>query len=751
MRPYSMEATMGQENDIQYSRTRSRTIEPEEYEQTRKRLKDTQYELSSMRTELERKIITMEQAARESDILKKKLMSRVDSLDSDRRFLYEREKSLTKKIEALEEGSIEFKTNSNEIIRNLREENLDLKERFSQLREQSRATESELALRVRTLTASLAHQEKALAVTQGASESQSHLAEEKHQQLAEAMTRIMELEDQNRQFRLNAQSLEDAARVERELKNQVAYIKQLEGTNRQLTAECKHYKEMYRNVEVLKEEKTGLEQKLKMLDDLRIKCGKLEVDIGVLHKEKQQWAAFLETSDMTNFDSPYKLAKTIASLRGDKAILTDLNGELEAEVKSQDFYILHVEKQLKELTDCVVGQEEYCKEQAALARRHERAKELALRQVESLKAQLKSYDTEEAQLMDGSYDAQKSARIEQLENLVQEYHAKLEAAMASSTKGAMSDKDAKDDTGSRKLLETIQDDHTTTFVRLKLEKRTLFEAKSRLEQEIEFLRKENAALDAKIQEHEYAIGAGAFNPVTSRVLELKDNPASRHQAVRQHMLDSLAEENAVLLKLVAQLQQQHQQQGQSLQVDENGDQQVELNDTGIIPAASFKRLTEEHQRLQTEMTEKDKRTKRLRQEWKLKSGEFLEAVRSLLGYKVVFHDNGQVELASVYNAQAEQSFLFTSGVDDEGTMQMVGSRSQEYMEQHKEALDYWVNRHGSIPAFLSRVTLDLVEKQAMQLQQQQQQQESQGTSSLQEQYQHLEDDFTQNSDMMMDM
>lgn len=54
-------------------------------------------------------MITMEKAAREADIFKKKLMARIDSLESDRRFLYEQERSLTKKVQDLEEGSIEFK------------------------------------------------------------------------------------------------------------------------------------------------------------------------------------------------------------------------------------------------------------------------------------------------------------------------------------------------------------------------------------------------------------------------------------------------------------------------------------------------------------------------------------------------------------------------------------------------------------------------------------------------------------------
>ncbi|KAI7826982.1 spindle assembly checkpoint component Mad1 [Gamsiella multidivaricata] len=717
-----------------------------EYEQTRKKLKDTQYELSSTKTELERKIITLEQAARESEILKKKLMSRVDSLESDRRFLFEQEKSLNKKYQALEESSIEFKTSSNEIIKNLREENMDLKERLSQLRETSRATESELSHRVRTLTASLTHQQQTLAESQGTTQSQSSLAEEKHRQLTEALIRIGELEDQNRQLRINEQGLEDVVRVEKELKNQVAYIKQLEGINRQLTADCKHYKEMYRNVEVLKEEKTGLEQRLKMLESLRDKCGMLEVQKEVLLKEKDQWTAFLESSDITDFNSPYDLAKTIASLRAEKASLIEVKGEFEAALKYRDTQIKQLEAQIEKLKYTLVEQEEYCRKQAFIARQHERSKELALRQAESLREQLKSYDTEEAQLMGGSYDSQKTARIEQLEKLVQEYHQKLESAISSVSNEMQSEQPSAESVRSFELLRAMQEENAATFSQLNNEKQTLFDVKLQLEQEIQLLRKENASLDAKVLEHEMAIGAGAFNPAASRVLELKDSPASRHQAIRQHILDSLKEENSALLKAVAQLQHQLQYHAE-LQANDSDDQEVALQDEGLIPAASYNRLKADHERLQDELAENVKRSKRLKESWTLKADEFLDAVRSLLGYKVNFLDNGRVELISIYSPEDQQSLIFTSGLHDEGTMQLVGSGSQKYMEEHKETFEHWVNQLGSIPAFLSRITLDLVEQQA---QEQLQQQEPQRVFQT-PRYPRLDEDNTQNSDMMMDM
>lgn len=138
----------------------------------------------------------------------------------------------------------------------------------------------------------------------------------------------------------------------------------------------------------------------------------------------------------------------------------------------------------------------------------------------------------------------------------------------------------------------------------------------------------------------------------------------------------------------------------------------------------------------------------------MKADEFLEAVRSLLGYKVNFLDNGRVELISVYSSPDElQSFIFTSGLHDEGTMQIVGSGSQRYMEESKETYDHYVSELGSIPAFLSRVTLDLVDQQAREHTEEHEQeleQEHQQDQIFRQRYQSLEDDFSQGSDMLTD-
>ncbi|KAF9204861.1 coiled-coil domain-containing protein mad1 [Podila verticillata] len=697
-----------QENGTHARIKHRRTLDSDEIEQARKKLKDAQFELSTTRTELELKIITLEQAVRTSEIEREKLATRADELQSQRRFLFEKEKKTSAKNHELEEQLNEYKKTSDETIRTLDDEIYNIKETLAGLTERHRHTESQLSQRVQELQDSLSYQEETLTQFRDTSESQSNLAEDKHRQLSEALERVANLELENRQLKQREQEFEHVDWTRKELQNQVSYGQQLETKNRQLIAECNHYKDMYRNAEVLKEEKAALQQKLTMLDDLRIKYGMLEVQIGVMRKEKQQWLAFLDEADSRDFNSPHDLAKTIASLRREQSALVGTNGELEASVRSRDSFITQLETQLKNLKCVLMEQEQQMTKLSAKARRCEQSKDLAHRQVDSLKEQLKSYDMEETNLMGGSFDNSKNARIAELEKLVQEYYTKLEAAIATSAKQANSS--LPETAVSVKLLQSMTDDHSATFNQLSQEKQELFETKNLLEVENARLRTECASLEAKVEEHELAIGAGAFNPVTSRVLEIKDSPAARHQAVRQHMLDSLKEENTELLKVVAQQQRRLDNLAEGELSSMGTDQDADLSASRLVPAASFNRLKGDFQRLQEEINNAKKRSDRMEEIWGTKSDEYLEAVEALLGYRFNFLEDGRVEVVSVYDSAEHRSFVFSSGENDEGTMELVGTGSNRYVDSHREEAMRLIREVGSIPAFLSQATLDAVEE-----------------------------------------
>ncbi|KAG0048045.1 coiled-coil domain-containing protein mad1 [Gryganskiella cystojenkinii] len=676
-----------------------------QHEITRKRLRDTEYELSSTRTDLERRIITMEHEAKQAEMLRTKLSERVSSLESDRRFLYEQKKNLQQKVQAMEKESLDYKSTTTDVISNLREENFRIKEELSQLRGQSRATESELSHKVRTLSASLLHHQETLSQTQGDSASQSSLAEQKHKQLTTAHGLITDLEDQIRQLRQNVQGQDDVVRVQRELKTQVAYIKQLEATSRQLTAECRHYKDLYRNAEVLKEEKVGLEQKLKMQDELRTKCAKLDVENEILRKEKEQWAVFLESKDSTGFGTPNELVKTLAMLRASTASLSSEKDGLCKIMKEQSSQVQLLEKNVEDLQQAIIEKDDSCKKQAARARQQERVKDLALRQVESLKEQLKSYDTEEARLMGGSYDNQKNLRIEHLEAQVEELLGKLENATSAARHPS---EDGTSD--GLELLKAIQEQRSFGFNQMQEEKQALLQAKLELEEGLDYLRKENASLEAAVNKYQIAIEAGPLNPLTQKTQELSE-VATAQRVRQQNMMEELEKENEELIKLVAELRPTSSAGPPNPNVDADGDTEVPLHDEGLIPKASYNRIKDHRDRLVQEIRDRTKREMRLQKSWALKAEEYRTVVDSLLGYKMHFLDNGQVELVSVFEPEQDQAFAFDLKRINHGTIQWR-SESGNLQRKHGETFDRSVQEYGNcIPAFLSQVTLNLIKEQ----------------------------------------
>lgn len=96
----------------------------------------------------------------------------------------------------------------------------------------------------------------------------------------------------------------------------------------------------------------------------------------------------------------------------------------------------------------------------------------------------------------------------------------------------------------------------------------------------------------------------------------------------------------------------------------------------------------------------------------MKSREILEAVYSLLGWRIKFDENGHdIRLASMYAPKGRMGLAlkFTSQEGHFGTMQMSGALARGL----EEAREFWVTERQSIPGFLAQVTSELFEKTTM--------------------------------------
>jgi mitotic spindle assembly checkpoint protein MAD1 len=153
--------------------------------------------------------------------------------------------------------------------------------------------------------------------------------------------------------------------------------------------------------------------------------------------------------------------------------------------------------------------------------------------------------------------------------------------------------------------------------------------------EIAQLERKEIVLKKEIEALQFRITA--MEGTSTRVLQLKDNPTTREQAVKVSQLTALREENAALL---AQLEDRAPEVGR------------------VVPLATLENARSDIKSMEKVIAEKEKRMTRLKEIWSAKSMEFREAVYSLLGWKLDFMPNGRVRVTHMFAGNEDQSIEF---------------------------------------------------------------------------------------------
>ncbi|WVF69623.1 hypothetical protein IAT40_004401 [Kwoniella sp. CBS 6097] len=226
-----------------------------------------------------------------------------------------------------------------------------------------------------------------------------------------------------------------------------------------------------------------------------------------------------------------------------------------------------------------------------------------------------------------------------------------------------------------------------------------------LESTISELTSANTRLDGEVNDLMRRVASGEYNPATERCLELRNNPASKIMAVRQQALEDLKAENDELLERMKELDEllnQAQASGGGNAATGDGKEGKE----GMVPRSSFDRLKKEKEDLEKAH---EKRLMRLKEIFTNKSKEFLEAVYSLLGWRIKFDESGSdIRLTSMYAPKGKSGLTlkFASQEGHFGTMQMSGMMSRGL----EESRHFWIVERQSVPGFLAQVTTEMFEK-----------------------------------------
>lgn len=228
-----------------------------------------------------------------------------------------------------------------------------------------------------------------------------------------------------------------------------------------------------------------------------------------------------------------------------------------------------------------------------------------------------------------SYDEQKAQRIQQLEDMVDQYkievqtlHEELSAAQLSTPTEMVGTK--------RPREETPDSEHLGQLSR---KNRKLQDDLSSAQTAASVLQKELSVAQERLK--------AATKHSKTRILSLRSNPTSDVEAIKLATLESLKAENAALL---AQLRTGNP-------------------NTAVVPMATLEAAQREVRDMARSVAEKEKHMARLKQIWGAKSLEFREGVNNLLGWETNFLPNGKMRVSSLF---------YPNGEDDENSIVFDG-------------------------------------------------------------------------------
>jgi mitotic spindle assembly checkpoint protein MAD1 len=514
-------------------------------------------------------------------------------------------------------------------------------------------------------------------------EKREALLQEAQQQLSDKDTAYGALEAEVLQLKAQGGDADTLGVIKRELSEQVAHIKKLEVTNRELTAELKHFKRLHKSVEVVEEEKRSLQRKLDAMAGLENELGEARIQRQRLEDERLAWTAYLQSEagadGQLEFDSPEALARALVAERLQTATLVERIGGLEPELSSKDSIIQALEAEKSDLA-AQVGKLKSSGGSANSSRaqlRLERQKALAIKEAEYLRAQLKTYDTEDTTFQPENVDESKIKRIQELEDMVDQYRQEVEtlhgelvtreappapAPEPTSTKRPRDESDDNERLGQyARKNRKLQDELTTLQTSTKLLQKELSVTKERLE--------------------------SATQASKTRILSLRSNPTSDYEAIKLSTLEALRQENSDLLS--------------------------QLAGTGpltTVPASSLTASQHAITAAQEALASEKKRNDRLMKVWGAKSSEFRQLVISLLGWDVVFMKDGKMRVTSFFypsKGDDENSIVFDG---ERGTMKISGGPESAFALKIADQIKFWVKERGSIPCLLAALTLEFYDE-----------------------------------------
>ncbi|TGJ88372.1 hypothetical protein E0Z10_g390 [Xylaria hypoxylon] len=667
----------------------------EEYETQRKRIEELKAEIATMRyhietTDQEKEMLLLQHENEIRDVQRKAEddFKQKQAAEGEKSRAQRQYESTQEELQTLKESSAQDTAELERRLREAQDESRLLKEQLEDLSVAKEDGERMNQRRANEVEAQLSDLRQTIQELEHDAQTRESLLSAAHEKSADNDRLVGDLEAEIIRLKAQTGDAETIAIIRRELSDQVHHIRTLEAKTSKQHAELVHLRQVYKAVEIVEEEKRSLQRRVDAAQALEVELNEIRIQKQRLEDERLAWTAFLQNASVEDgvmeFDSPEAVARALVEERYNSVSLIEKLGEVQPQITERDEIIKSLESDKKNLTT----QLEKSKTAAApitaskSQARLERQRALATKEIEYLRAQLKTFDVEDETFDTGNFDQQKVNRISELEKLVDTYkeevqnlHKDLSAAesLAGTLEPTVGSKRGHTDESENEQLGELN-----------RKRRKLADDLSKLQTAHQFLQKEREVLNSRL--------TAAESANKTRVLSLRSNPTSDFEAIKIATLAALKLENQELL---AQLSKEARRNPKA----------------AVIPASQLAAARREIEDAQRETASAQKTTRRLKEVWAAKSQEFKEAIFSTLGWTVTFIPNGKMRVESLYYPSAtdehENSIVFDG---ERGTMKVSGGPQSPFARRIDDQIKFWVREKGCIPGFLAALTLEFYEE-----------------------------------------
>ncbi|KAI1113426.1 spindle assembly checkpoint component Mad1 [Nemania sp. NC0429] len=671
----------------------------EEYETQRKRIEELKAEVATMRyrietTEQEKEMLTLQHENEMREIQRKAEddFSQKQAAEGEKSRAQRQYEAMQEELQTVKDASAQGAAELEKRLREAQDETRLLREQLEDVAAAKEEGERMNQRRAHEVEAQLSDLRQTIDELEHDAQTRESALNAAQAQLTEKDRLVGNLEADVIRLKAQTGDAETVAIIRRELSDQVQHIRALEAKTSKQHTELVHLRQIHRAVEVVEEEKRSLQRKVEAAQALEAELREVRIQKQRLEDERLAWTAFLQNASqedgLMELDSPEAVARALVEERYNSAALVEKLGQVQPQIAERDEIIKSLESDKKNLT----AQLEKSRTSVAPANagrsqaRLERQRLLAVKEVEYLRAQLKTFDAEDETFDTGKFDQQKADRISELENLVDTYKEEVqnlhkELSAAESSAGTPLDATVGSKRGHADESENEQ------LGELNRKRRKLADDLSKLQSAHQLLQKEHEVLHSRL--------AAAEAATKTRVLSLRANPTSDFEAIKTATLAALKRENQDLL---AQLSK---------------DARRGAGARSVIPASQLAAARREVEEAQRETASAQKTARRLKEVWAAKSQEFKEAIFSTLGWTVTFIPNGKMRVESLYCPSAtdehENSIVFDG---ERGTMKVSGGPQSPFARRIADQIQFWVRDKGCIPGFLAALTLEFYEEHA---------------------------------------